>query len=206
MIVQDLGRGVDTPAPPVPAVCGPRWLPVVPDAIPRKLADTVRGTRPSSARSRRKVGKWDKIPGDPQHGQPATWSDPATRCTFGDAFMAYESGRFGGIGYMMDATAGVIGIDLDDCVSPRTAPSHRGRWRSSPASRAPTGSAASAARGSGASAAAPCPWAAAARKIEGCSVELYADERFLVVTGQALAPRRAAARRSSQPWTRSTRG
>src|SRR5437868_5202423 len=94
----------------------PRWLTVEPATIPRELVEA-RAWYPAIIRPKRgKVGQWDKIPGDPATGEPARWSDPATRCTFDRAYMAYQSGRFGGVGYMMHGD-GLIGIDLDKCVA-----------------------------------------------------------------------------------------
>jgi len=95
----------------------PALLPVEPSNIPRELVQ-LRAWYPAIIRPKRdgKPGL-DKIPGDPLTGRPALWKDPSTRCTFSDAFMAYESGRFLGIGFMMHAESGLIGIDIDKCVS-----------------------------------------------------------------------------------------
>jgi len=167
----------------------PQWLPVIPDAIPRELTDTV-AWYPAIIRAKLdKIGKWDKRPGDPKTGTNATWSDPKTRVTFGEAFTAYESHPewFDGIGYMMDASAGVIGIDLDKCVSPDSSIAPWAReivaqfpgayWEKSISGTGLRGFC----RGT-------LPVGGCRSKIEGCSVELYADQRFLVVTGQAVHP------------------
>src|SRR4051794_31214369 len=95
----------------------PDLLPVEPSNIPAELV-RLTAWYPAIIRPKRdgKPGL-DKIPGDPVTGRPALWRDPSTRCTFDAAFMAYESGRFLGIGFMMHAEAGQIGIDIDGCVS-----------------------------------------------------------------------------------------
>ena len=99
-------------------VATPQWLSVIIENVPRELADDP-SWYPALIRPRRgKVGKSDKIPADPITAEPATWSDPTTRCTLDAAFMAYQrDDRFNGIGYLMHGD-GLIGIDLDDCVSP----------------------------------------------------------------------------------------
>jgi primase-polymerase (primpol)-like protein len=190
MIVPDRGPGVHTPAPPFRArTAPPVWLPVVPDAIPRELTDAV-AWYPAIIRPKAgKVGTWDKIPGDPKTGKPAKWSDPTTRCTFSTAFMAYESHPewFSGIGYMMHTESGLIGVDVDKCVSPdgTIAPwaleivtqFNGAYWERSISGTGLRGFC----KGT-------LPVGGCRSKIEGCSVELYADERFLVVTGQAVRP------------------
>jgi hypothetical protein len=186
MIVPDPGRGVDTPLPPLRALSGPPvWLPVVADAIPRELTQA-RAWYPAAIKPKvGKVGQWDKIPSDPQTGKRAQWSDPATRCTFGTAFMAYESGRFEGVGYMMHADAGVIGIDLDKCVAPHgsIAP-----WASEIVASFPGAYWERSVSGTGLRGfcKGTLPVGGCRSKVEGCSVELYADVRFLVVTGHAI--------------------
>jgi primase-polymerase (primpol)-like protein len=165
----------------------PRWLPVVPDAIPHELTDAT-SWYPAIIRPKAgKVGVWDKIPGDPSSSKPAAWSNPATRCTFGEAFMAYESGRFQGVGYMMGSEPGIIGIDLDHCIDEdgSIAPWAReivesfagAYWERSVSSTGLHGFC----RGS-----LPDGVDGVRSKVEGCSVELYSALRFLVVTGQAV--------------------
>jgi hypothetical protein len=167
----------------------PRWLPVKPASIPRELVEAV-AWYPAIIRPKvGKPGRWDKIPGDPATGQPATWSDPATRLTFDAAFMAYQRDeRFDGIGYMMHGD-GLIGIDLDHCVA------HDGsiapwaleivhqfagaHWERSISGTGLRGFC----RGS-----LPDGVDGRRSKIEGCSVEIYSDLRFLVVTGHARPP------------------
>ncbi|MGE3913089.1 MAG: hypothetical protein AB7K36_27265 [Chloroflexota bacterium] len=162
-------------------------LPVEPSNIPAELV-RLKAWYPAIIRPKRS-GKpgLDKIPGDPVTGRPALWKDPTTRCTFSSAFMAYESGRFHGIGFMMHAEAGLIGIDLDKCISTDgvIAPwaldivhQFAGTyWERSISGTGLRGFC----RG-------VMPDGTRARKttLHGCSVEMYADLRFLVVTGQEL--------------------
>lgn len=185
MIVPDRGRGVDTPAP---TGSPPQWLPVDAYSIPRELTRDPSWypglIRPKAG----KVGTWDKIPANPQTVQPAKWSDPATRCTFDAAFMAYEGDpRFGCIGYMLHADAGVVGIDLDHSISPdgTIAP-----WAQQIVDNFPGAYWERSISGTGLRGF--CRGnlgdvGGVRSKIEGCSVEVYADVRFLVVTGQAIA-------------------
>jgi hypothetical protein len=186
MIVPDGPPGVYTHARTNGLTGAPsRWLPVIPDAIPRELTDTTSWYLAVITPKAGKVGVWDKVPSDPATARRATWSDPSTRCTFGEAFMAYEAGRGQGVGYMMSADAGVIGIDLDHCISPDGTVSPWAQaivdtfpgayWERSISGRGLRGFC----RGA-------LPVGGCRSKVEGCSVELYADARFLVVTGQAL--------------------
>lgn len=185
MIVPDRGQAVDTPAP---TGSPPQWLPVDAYSIPRELtADP--SWYPGLIRPKAgKVGTWDKIPADPQTAQPAKWSDPATRCTFSDAWGAYERDpRFKCIGYMLHADAGVTGVDLDRCVTPdgTIAPWAQQIVDSFPGAYWERSISGTGLRGF-------CRGSlgdvgGVRSKIEGCSVEVYADQRFLVVTGQALA-------------------
>lgn len=162
-------------------------LPVEPSNIPVELV-RLNAWYPAIIRPKRdgKPGL-DKIPGDPVTGRPALWKDPNTRCTFSTAFMAYESGRFHGIGFMMHAEAALIGIDIDKCVSPdgSVAPWALEITRSFTGTYWETSISGTGLRGF-------ChgvmPGGVRAKKttLNGCSVEMYADLRFLVVTGQAV--------------------
>ena len=187
MIVPDLGRHVDTPTTENPSPTTPTaWLAVDPSSIPPDLTNDP-SWYPAVIRPKvGKVGQWDKIPADPTTAQPAPWSDPATRCSFDVAFMAYQrDARFGGIGYLMHGN-GIVGIDLDACVGTdgTIAPwaleiveqFDGAYWERSISGTGLRGFC----RGS------LGEIGGCRSKIEGCSVELYADVRFLVVTGQAL--------------------
>jgi hypothetical protein len=100
--------------------------------------------------------------------------------------MAYQSGRFGGVGYTMHG-GGLIGIDLDTCVAKdgtiatwalEIVHQFEGAyWERSISGTGLRGFC----RGT-------LPDGVGGRrgKIEGCSVEVYADARFLVITGRTL--------------------
>jgi primase-polymerase (primpol)-like protein len=165
-----------------------KLLPVEPSAIPRELTQ-LKAWYPAIIRPKvnGKPGL-DKIPGDPVTGRPALWRNPATRCTFSEAYMAYESGRFLGIGFMMHIESGLIGIDVDKCISEdgtiapwalEIARSFTGAyWERSISGTGLRGFC----RG-------VMPGGTRAKKtmLNGCSVEMYADLRFLVVTGQEVS-------------------
>jgi primase-polymerase (primpol)-like protein len=180
------GAPVVTPAP-AGGMRTTALLAVEPAAIPRELTG-LKAWYPAIIRPKAN-GKpgLDKIPGDPVTGRPALWRDPSTRCTFSEAYMAYESGRFRGIGFMMHAESGLIGIDIDKCIDEdcNTAPwaleiarSFTGTyWERSISGTGLRGFC----RG-------VIPGGARAKKttLNGCSIEMYADLRFLVVTGQVV--------------------
>jgi primase-polymerase (primpol)-like protein len=185
----DPGAGVHARRPALRVDTGaPVLLPVEPSAIPAELV-RLKAWYPAIIRPKAN-GKpgLDKIPGDPVTGRPALWRDPSTRCTFSTAYMAYESGRFLGIGFMMHAESGLIGIDIDKCVTAdgtiapwalEIAQSFTGAyWERSISGTGLRGFC----RG-------VMPNGARAKKttLHGCSVEMYADLRFLVVTGQEVA-------------------
>ena len=102
--------------------------------------------------------------------------------------MAYQRDpRFGGIGFMMHAESGLIGIDLDDSIAEdgTIAPwaleivrqFDGAYWERSISGKGLRGFC----RGT-------LPVGGCRSKVEGCSVELYSDVRFLVVTGQVVRP------------------
>ena len=62
-----------------------------------------------------KPGKWTKAPFQPD-GRPAKSTDPATWAEFGECLLAYQSGRFDGIGFVLTREAGIIGVDMDHCI------------------------------------------------------------------------------------------
>src|SRR5207248_2333902 len=119
---------------------------------------------------------------------PAQWSDAATRCTFDVAYMAYQRDpRFGGVGYLLH-DHGIVGIDLDRCIAADgtiapwaleiVAQFEGAYWERSISGTGLRGFCRGTLGDIG----------GCRSTIEGCSVELYADIRFLVVTGQALTP------------------
>ena len=60
-------------------------------------------------------GKWTKPPYQPD-GRPAKSTDPATWAEFSECLLAYQSGRFDGLGFVLTRDAGIIGVDLDHCI------------------------------------------------------------------------------------------
>src|SRR5688500_10513582 len=92
----------------------PTWLSVIPENFPRDLTEDPSWYPGLITPRVGKPGKWNKQPADPTTAKLAEWSDPATRCTFSDAYMAYQRDpRFKCIGYMTHGS-GIVGIDLDD--------------------------------------------------------------------------------------------
>ena len=96
----------------------PKYLQVRPENIPEQLT-----RRPQWVvwRAVWRVdgagkGKWTKPPYQPD-GRPAKSTDPATWAEFGECLLAYQSGRFDGIGFVFTVEAGFIGIDLDECIA-----------------------------------------------------------------------------------------
>jgi len=59
-------------------------------------------------------GKWNKPPKQVS-GSGASTANPKTWTSFNEAFMAHAEGHFDGIGIVLPE--GMVGIDLDDCVS-----------------------------------------------------------------------------------------
>ena len=59
-----------------------------------------------------------KVPFNPRNGRMAKCDDPSTWTTYSEAVKALESGRYGGLGFMLGD--GIAGIDLDHCRDPRT--------------------------------------------------------------------------------------
>lgn len=58
-------------------------------------------------------GEWAKVPYRP-NGRKASSTDPETWATWEEAWAAYQSGRYSGIGRVLNGQ-GVVCIDLDDC-------------------------------------------------------------------------------------------
>lgn len=63
-------------------------------------------------------GKLKKPPLNPRTMRDASTNDPNTWADFAAALAAYEDGKADGIGIVMRAGSGVVGIDLDDCIAP----------------------------------------------------------------------------------------
>jgi hypothetical protein len=170
------------------ASSAPAWLSVIPENLPRELVDDHAWYPGLITPRKNKPGKWNKKPADPETAKLAEWSDPTTRCTFDQAYMAYQRDpRFKCIGYMMHADAGVIGIDLDDTITEdgsikpwaqEIVDSFPGAyWERSISGTGLRGFC----RGSLPEGIGGCK-----RTIDGCSAELYCDVRYLAVTGHAI--------------------
>lgn len=56
-----------------------------------------------------------KVPMNPTTGRAASSTDPTTWATAGEAWAAKKRNEWAGIGYVFTISAGVIGVDLDDC-------------------------------------------------------------------------------------------
>ena len=63
-------------------------------------------------------GKQKKPPLNPRTMRDASTNDPHTWSDFAAALAAYEDGKADGIGVVMRAGSGVVGIDLDRCIAP----------------------------------------------------------------------------------------
>lgn len=87
------------------------------EAIPAALRSRAQwvcwryATRPSEP-------KPTKVPINARTGTAASSTDPATWSAFDDALAA--TARYGGIGWVFAAGAGVVGLDLDNCRDPET--------------------------------------------------------------------------------------
>jgi putative DNA primase/helicase len=60
-------------------------------------------------------GNWDKPPYQP-NGRPAKTNNPATWVSFEAAVEAFESGRFDGVGFVLNADDPFAMVDLDNCL------------------------------------------------------------------------------------------
>ena len=60
-------------------------------------------------------GKWTKVPVNPKTGENASSTDPSTWGTFLEALAAYNRDGVDGIGYVVDGSRSIVGIDLDSC-------------------------------------------------------------------------------------------
>lgn len=63
-------------------------------------------------------GKFKKPPLNPRTMRDASTNDPSTWADFAAALAVYEDGKADGIGVVMRAGSGVVGIDLDRCIAP----------------------------------------------------------------------------------------
>src|SRR5262249_41180295 len=65
--------------------------------------------------------KWTKVPYRTDGANKASSTDPATWGTFDGAVDCYASGKFDGIGLVLDPQNKIAGVDLDHCVDESTA-------------------------------------------------------------------------------------
>jgi putative DNA primase/helicase len=89
----------------------PHILPVKAENIPEGLK-----ARPQWVVWRAVGDKPDKVPYSARTGRKASSTDLMTWSTFEEAFQAYESGQFAGVGFVFSSADPLTGIDLDDCV------------------------------------------------------------------------------------------
>jgi primase-polymerase (primpol)-like protein len=65
-----------------------------------------------------KGGKWTKPPFNPRTGRLASVSDPKSWGRFEEALAGIKKhGGLAGVGFVLTDQDGIIGIDLDDCIS-----------------------------------------------------------------------------------------
>lgn len=62
-------------------------------------------------------GKISKAPRHPNGGWPVATNKPETWATFDECRAAYQSGCFDGIGVLLEARQGIVGIDVDDAIN-----------------------------------------------------------------------------------------
>jgi primase-polymerase (primpol)-like protein len=183
MIVPDDGPGVHTRAPTNGLT--PTWLTVDPASIPRDLTDTPAWVVWRGEPAPNRPGKWAKVPyraTDPS--LKASTTDPETWSTFSDAFMAYSSDpSIHGVGYVLH-DEGITGVDLDDCFAEdgslkrwaqEIVSALPGYWERSPSGRGVRGLCR-----------AHLPPGRRKGRVDGSSIEIYDDVRFLTITGVAL--------------------
>src|SRR5262249_45292286 len=61
--------------------------------------------------------KWDKPPFNPITGEFALVNNPETWASFGAALAGMHRHKLAGVGFVLTGDDGIIGIDLDDCVT-----------------------------------------------------------------------------------------
>jgi primase-polymerase (primpol)-like protein len=167
-------------------IAPPTWLSVEPSNIPRDLTDTPAWVVWRAEAVAGKVGKWTKIPyraTDPS--RKASSTDQSTWSSFANAYGAYQRDpSLHGIGYVLH-DEGITGVDLDDAFAEDSslkpwaqeivstlAGAH---WERSPSGKGVRGLCR-----------ATLPPGRRKRRIDGCSIEMYDDVRFLTITGVPL--------------------
>lgn len=125
-------------------------------------------------------GKLGKPPCNPTTGRMIGADQPGLWGTYDQAVCAYESGGWDGIGVLMEADAGVVGIDLDDiqAIAPKDSDLRRLMRRAKDAGiyieKSPSG------KGVRAFVRGVLPNHKGRRR---GGIELYSDARFLTITG-----------------------
>jgi putative DNA primase/helicase len=121
-----------------------------------------------------------KPPVDPKTGRRASIANPATWGSFATARTAYETGKYAGIGIVLTADLGLVGIDIDHCIADGKVNDEALRIVSainSYTERSPSGS------GLRIMLLGKLPGQFRRRG----NLELYEDMRYLTLTGHALA-------------------
>jgi hypothetical protein len=149
-----------------------------PENIPQKLKNLDRWV---VWRLEKRKGKLTKPPYDAKTGKHASSTDPTTWATFDVAWRAYESGKYSGIGFVLNGD-GIVGGDLDHCVNSEgeMVPTDRGiveRFNSY-TEWSPGG------EGARIIALGSVPGDRGGHKADGR--EIYANERYLTITGHRL--------------------
>lgn len=92
----------------------PEFLTVLPDSIPDRLKALPQWVL---WRYDPKDDNWAKVPYRPDGTSKARSSDPATWGSFPAAMASYSAGGWAGVGFMFAEGGGLVGVDLDDCLT-----------------------------------------------------------------------------------------
>jgi len=116
-------------------------------------------------------------------GRPAKTNDPSTWCSFEAAKAAYNAGGYDGVGFVLDGTDGIVGVDLDKVDDHRHQPEVRAVVQALKASgcyieASPSG------KGLRAFLFGKLPFPGANCRTLG--VEIYQSGRYLTITGHDL--------------------
>ena len=95
----------------------PKYLQVYPENIPEQLIQRPQWVvwRAVWRVDGKGNGKWTKPPYQPD-GRPAKSTAPATWAEFGECLEACQVRGFDGLGFVLTRDAGIIGVDLDHCI------------------------------------------------------------------------------------------
>src|SRR5262249_22444893 len=114
----------------------PRALPVDLETIPaglKALAQWVVWRYVPDADPETGETSWNKPPANARTGGLASSTNPATWSDFQTAAAAYQSGKWDGIGFVLnrkpgDESPGLVAVDLDKCRDPGTGRVERWAW------------------------------------------------------------------------------